>query len=148
MASKRLDTVFFVVALISVLNIIAYLNVRDWNSLAVFAIVGSLAFAVKATPTVSLIAAILAANLFRASSNLREGMEVKKEKEKPKKKKMAIDIFGDTTEGLKNISNVQKTLSENMSQLSPMIEQMSSVMKNMPEGFIEKAMANFNKQYK
>ena len=148
MATKSNDTVFLVVAFIAVLNIIAYLNVRDWNSLAVFALIAGLAYAFKTGPTLTLVVAIIAASLFRASNNMRrEGYKNKEkkviEKKKPAKKSSAIDIFGDTTEGLMNVNRVQQNLTANMAQLSPMLDQMNAVMKNMPEGFIENAMKNF-----
>ena len=70
------NTVFIVVVLIAVFNVIAYMHVQDWNSLAVFVLTGVIAFTVTMDRTLGVVAAVVASSLFRASNNLmREGLE-------------------------------------------------------------------------
>ena len=66
---------FYVVVAISVLNLIVFLNVQDWNSVIFFALAGFVAYSFKLDNTTSLIIALVAANIFRASKRLREGLE-------------------------------------------------------------------------
>jgi hypothetical protein len=66
---------FYVVVAISVLNLIVFLNVQDWNSVIFFALAGFVGYSFKLDNTTSLIIALVAANIFRASKRLREGLE-------------------------------------------------------------------------
>jgi outer membrane biosynthesis protein TonB len=70
---------FYVVVAISILNIIVFLNVQDWNSVIFFGLAGFIAYSFKLDNTVSLIIAIVASNIFRASKKIREGMETENE---------------------------------------------------------------------
>ena len=62
---------FYVIVVIAVLNVVAYLSVEDWNSLIFFFLAGFLAHAFKLGNTLSLIVAILSANIFRATNSMR-----------------------------------------------------------------------------
>jgi len=82
------NTVFIVVMVIAVFNIVAYLHVRDWSSIAVFLLAGALTISVTTNRTLGLVAAIVTASLFRATNNLNfEGMATKRadKTEKPVK---------------------------------------------------------------
>ena len=68
--------VFIFVLIIAVFNVIAYMHVQDWNSLAVFVLTGVIAFTITMDRTLGVVAAIVASSLFRASNNLMlEGLE-------------------------------------------------------------------------
>ena len=66
---------FYVVVVISVLNLLVFLSVQDWNSVIFFALAGFVAYSFKVDNTISLIIALVASNIFRASKKLREGLE-------------------------------------------------------------------------
>ena len=72
------QTVFTIVLVIAVFNVVAYLHVKDWNSIAVFLLAGVVTFSVTLNRTLSVVAAVVAGSLFRATNNLmQEGMESK-----------------------------------------------------------------------
>ena len=76
-------TLFYVVFLIGVFNIVAYIHAQDWSSIVVFVLAGSLAYGVTAKRTISIGVAVIAASLFRATNFMAiEGMETKP-KDKP-----------------------------------------------------------------
>ena len=73
------DTVFVIVTVIAVFNLIAYMHVQDWKSIAVFLLAGAVTFSITTNRLLSVVAAIVAASLFRATNNLnKEGYEGKK----------------------------------------------------------------------
>ena len=65
---------FYVVVVISFLNIVMFLSLEDWNSVAVFGLAGFIAYSFKVNKMVSLIIALVSANMFRASNKMQEGM--------------------------------------------------------------------------
>ena len=69
---------FYVVCVIAIFNIIAYVSVQDWHSLIFFVLAAMVAYGFKLGNTLILIIAILSANIFRASNIMREGLETKK----------------------------------------------------------------------
>ena len=82
------NVVLYIVAAIAFFNLVAFLSAHDWNSIIFFALAGFIAYALKLGLVLSLVIAIISANVFRASKALQEGLENKKHKQKkmsPKK---------------------------------------------------------------
>jgi len=146
---------------VTILNLIAYMSVKDWKASAilVFAGIATFAFANKG---LVLFVGILAAALFR--SVLIEGLENKdsdaKAKEKESKKVKipenptdiidgdATSIKGATLEGLSqqagDLEKKQKNLIDIAKDLQPMMRQAENMLNKLPEGFLAQAMKNFN----
>jgi hypothetical protein len=162
------NIVLYVVAAIAFFNIVAFVTAHDWNSIIIFALAGFVATTLKASLQLSLIIGIVCANVFRASNLLQEGLENKK-KTKPKQRKVvtkssepqpvankapsstadnAADAKIDMTtlEGLTSTANGlmerQDKLHELAGQLGPLMKQASSMMKQLPEGFLQNAFKN------
>jgi len=166
------STVFTIVVVIAVFNVIAYMHVKDWSSIAVFLLAGGVTFSVTMNRTLGVVAAIVAGSLFRATNNLMiEGMasdksvspkptlpkgakskrdEVKKpvakQEAEPVKNKYA-DFLG--SEGmstqLDQLQNNQAVLTNGIKALQPLMQQASAMLKGLPSGFLDEALKNFSK---
>ena len=151
-----LDNSTMVLVVITVLNAIAYISVKDWNATGILVVAG-LATMVFENKGLVLFIGMLVAALSR--SVYIEGMEVKKEKEekeekKPmgspeKKKGDAMTLQGSSLEGLSQQAQIlggrQKELFAMAKDLGPMMKQAESMMNRLPKGFLAEAMKNFNK---
>lgn len=167
------NTVFVIVAVIAVFNLIAYMHVQDWKSIAVFLLAGAVTFSITTNRLLAVVAAIVAASLFRATNNLnQEGYEGKKdetedtdteeapkpvkkpkkgeepEKEKPRYDKKGMeDFFG--SEGmssqLSELQSNQRVLTNGIKALEPLMYQASNMLKGLPSGFLDRALKNFSK---
>ncbi len=129
-----------IVAIIAVLNVIAYLNVQEWSSLGFFALAGGVTFAVSQDKTLALVVAIVGASLFRAINVMqREGFE--------KKKKEGL-LDETTTDSINALFSNQKELMSLAEQLSPMMSKVENMVKGLPPGFLDKAMDRFKNKNK
>jgi hypothetical protein len=148
-----LDNSAMILLVITVLNAIAYISVKDWNATGILVLAG-LATMVFENKGLVLFIGMLVAALSR--SVYIEGMEVeKKEKEKkpmgsPEKKKGdAMTLQGSSLEGLSQQAELlggrQKQLFAMAKDLGPMMKQAESMMNRLPKGFLAEAMKNFNK---
>ena len=140
----------YIVFVIAIFNIVAYVSVQDWNSILVFVLAGLITYTFDTNKTIVLIVAIISASVFKASLFMKEGMEQKK-KEKEKEKEPVPDdekidyaspIKGGTTlEGLtksaNNLMDRQEKLHQLEGQLEPMMKQAQMMMNNLPKGFLK-----------
>jgi hypothetical protein len=161
------NVVLYIVAAIAFFNLVAFLSAHDWNSIVFFALAGFVAYALKLGLVLSLVIAIISANVFRASKALQEGLENKKHKPKkhsspkkddkkpdplPKESKSTAEnaaptvLNSNTLEGLTSTANGlmerQDKLHELAGQLGPLMNQASSMLKQLPEGFLQNAFKN------
>ena len=140
--------VYYVVLIIALLNLIAYASVQDWKSILCFVLAGIGMHVFSQNKTIILFVAILSATVCRAT--YVEGMKTKQPKNKMDELKEIMN--GANLEGLtQNADKLvkrQKDLFHMANKMGPMMKQASDMMKQLPEGFLEKAMANFNKQHK
>jgi len=147
-----LDNSTYLMMVIVVLNIIAYVSVRDWTATVILIVAGLASTAVENKCLVLFIGMLVAA---LSRSVYLEGMEVKKEKEKkpmgsPEPKKGdAMTLQGSSLEGLSQQAELlggrQKELFAMAKNLGPMMKQAESMMNRLPKGFLAEAMKNFNK---
>jgi len=158
-------TTFRVVAVVAVFNVIAYLHVKDWSSIAVFVLAGAVGFSVTTNRTLAIVGAVIAASLFRATNNLmHEGMEDPKKKPVPVKGKAPVkaktpavkekpkankyDAFF-AEEGMSSqldqLQSNQAVLTNGIKALQPLMQQASSMLKGLPSGFLDEALKNFSK---
>ena len=151
-----LDNSTYVLGVILVLNVIAYVSVRDWRATAILVVAGLAATSVENKGLVLFIGMLVAA---LSRTIYLEGMEVKKEeKEKEEKKPIGIPepkkgdattLQGSSLEGLSQQAEIlggrQKELFAMAKDLAPMMKQAESMMNRLPKGFLAEAMKNFNK---
>ena len=152
-----LDNSTYLIMVIVVLNLIAYVSVRDWKASGIL-IVAGLATTVFENKGLVLFIGMLVAALSR--NIYMEGMEVKKEKKEEKEEKKpigvpetkkgdALTLQGSSLEGLSQQAEIlggrQKQLFAMAKDLGPMMKQAESMMNRLPKGFLAEAMKNFNK---
>ena len=162
------NVVLYIVAAIAFFNLVAFATAYDWNSIIIFALAGFMATTLKVSPVLSLIIAIISANVFRASKSLQEGYQNKKnpkaKKSQPKAKSKATEPLANRTEssiaenaaddkidmstleGLTSTANGlmerQDKLHELAGQLGPLMKQASAMLKQLPDGFLQNAFQN------
>jgi uncharacterized membrane protein (DUF106 family) len=161
-----LDNSTSVLMIIVVLNLIAYLSVKDWMASAVLVLAG-IASCTFENKGMVLFVGILAAALSRSvliegltidKKEMKELKELKEMKEKSKKevegsmenkKGNATSIQGSSLEGLSQqageLSKRQNDLFAMAKDLKPMMKQAENMMNQLPKGFLAEAMKNFNK---
>jgi hypothetical protein len=140
---------YTVVMVVVVLNLIAYLSVKDWTASAIL-VVGIAASQMVPYKSMLLFLAVLLAALSR--SVYVEGMKVgEKEKEKEEEDVMKVDKVDKITalEGLSlkanKLADKQRDLFSMAKDLGPMMERAESMMNKLPPGFLEHAMKNMGK---
>jgi hypothetical protein len=152
-----LDNSTYFLAVIVILNAIAYASVKDWKALSILMFAGIATYTFE-NKGIVLFVGILAAALSR--SIYVEGMKNKKEKEKKKIPEKISEnptevIDGDVTtikgaslEGLsqhaEKLAKRQTDLFAMAKELGPMMKQAENMMNKLPQGFLENAMKNFN----
>lgn len=126
---------YTVVLVVVVLNMIAYLSVKDWTASAilVFGLVSSQVFPYK---SMILFLAVLLAALSR--SVYIEAMT--------NKKKDKITALEGLSLKANKLADKQKDIFSMAKDLGPMMERAESMMNKLPPGFLEQAMKNFNKK--
>ena len=161
-----LDNSTYVLYAIVILNLIAYLSVKDWmaSAVIVLACIASYTFANKGVVLfVGILAAALSRSVFiegmttdkkeKEEKEIKDIKEVKSKKEVEgsveKKKGNATSIQGSSLEGLSQqageLSKRQKDLFAMAQDLKPMMKQAENMMNQLPKGFLAEAMKNFNK---
>ncbi len=151
-----LDNSAMILVVITVLNAIAYISVKDWNATGILVLAGLATMVFENKGLVLFIGMLVAA----LSRNVYiEGMEVEKKKEEEKEKKPmgspekkkgdAMTLQGSSLEGLSQQAELlggrQKELFAMAKDLGPMMKQAESMMNRLPKGFLAEAMKNFNK---
>ena len=168
--------VFYVVLVVAILNVVAYVSMNDWKSFFVFVSAGLGMMLFNQNKTMALFVAILVSAITRTA--FVEGYESKETPEKTKtivaepkpsetkqvqtkeeeKKKITGAslsqlqdmLSGSNLEGLaqhtNHLAHSQKKLTDMAADLAPMMKQATDMINKLPEGFLESAMKNFNKQ--
>lgn len=161
-----LDNSTSLLMIIVVLNLIAYLSVKDWmaSAVLVLAIIASCTFENKGMVLfVGILAAALSRSVFIEGMTIdkKEMKELKELKEMKKKSKTEVEgsmenkkgnatsIQGSSLEGLSQkaseLSKRQNDLFAMAKDLKPMMKQAENMMNQLPKGFLAEAMKNFNK---
>jgi hypothetical protein len=161
------NTVFYVVAIIAVLNCISFISSHSWQPLTFFVLATFAAYSVKPDKVFALVTGIVVSNLFSATMGVYEGYaskgraEVKADSEKQVTDEQATDAMPvptpnkkksstDQAASLNELMARQKELFQNIKNVQPMISQAQSMIKDMnlsPE-FMQKAMEGFMKMKK
>ena len=146
--------VYMVLIVLSVLNMIAYISVRDYTAIFSFFIGGGFVYLMYPNKSIALFVAILVAAGFRTT--YKEGLTVKQKlplKKQPsgaaiKSKVKSVDLENNTIEGLVGATDKlmqnQQNLSEMTKQLGPMLKNATKLLDKLPDGFLNKAMEKFN----
>lgn len=139
---------YYTVVIIAVLNLFAYLSIGDWGSIGWFVVFGLSMYVLNPNQTIALVVAVLGAALNR--SVYVEGMT---KKTKPTKLEELKGIMnGANLEGLTQkagkLMKQQKDLFGMAKDMQPFMVQATDMIKNLPPGFLEKAMNNMGKNNK
>ena len=126
---------YTVVLVVVVLNMVAYLSVKDWTASAIL-VVGLVSSHVFPYKSMILFLAVLLAALSR--SVYVEGMT--------NKKKDKITALEGLSLKANKLADKQKDIFSMAKDLGPMMERAESMMNKLPPGFLEQAMKNFNKK--
>ena len=79
--------VLYVLLVLAIINVLGYVALQDYDSLALFVAVGVLSTYFSKNMAVNLLLAIVVTSLIAINKRVVEGMENKEDEEKPKKKK-------------------------------------------------------------
>ena len=90
--------VLYVLLVLAIINVLGYVGLQDYDSLALFVAVGVLSTYFSKNMAVNLLLAIVVTSLIAINKRVVEGMENKEDEEKPKKKKKK-------KEGMKEANN-------------------------------------------
>jgi len=138
---------YYTVVIIAVLNLFAYLSVGDWRSIGWFVVAGLGMYVLNPNQTIALVVAILGAALNR--SVYVEGM-TKKSTKSSKLDDLKDIMSGVNLEGLTQkagkLMDKQRDLINMTKDMGPFMSQATEMMKNLPPGFLEKAMDGLNKK--
>lgn len=134
---------YYTVVIVAVLNLFAYLSIGDWRSIGWFVVSGLCVYVLNPNRTIALVVAILGAALNR--SVYVEGM-TKKSKSASNLEDLKDIMNGANLEGLTQkagkLMSQQKELFGMAKDMGPFMSQATEMMKNLPPGFLEKAMNN------
>lgn len=125
---------------ILMIYIISDILIKKWDTLIVMAVVGMLTYYFDGRKNIILMMMILLGCVYRSFFDIKEGME-KRKKEKEKKKDPLSNVEG----MLDNTMKQHKELMDMATQLQPMMNNASKLIKGLPEGFLDKALANLKK---
>ena len=135
---------YTVVMVVVVLNLIAYLSVKDWTA-SIILIVGMGASQLVPNKSVILFLSVLLAALSRTV--YVEGMKVKKEEEEEEDTgKDKITALEGLSLKANKLADKQMDLFSMAKNLGPMMERAESMMNKLPPGFLEQAMKNMGKE--
>jgi hypothetical protein len=140
---------YYTVVIVAVLNLVAYLSISDWRSIGWFVVSGLCMYILNPNKTIALVVAILGAALNR--SIYFEGM-TKKSKSASNLDDLKDIMNGVNLEGLTQkagkLMDKQRDLINMTKDMGPFMSQATEMMKNLPPGFLEKAMDGLNKKEK
>jgi hypothetical protein len=155
---KTESSVWYVVLLVAVLTVIAFVSERNWKALAFFALATAATYAIKRDKLWALVTGIITSNVFKAVMGSSEGFEGKEEDEKtmddevkgPKpavEKKKKDSTLEDALDGssLDGLMKRQTELTDNLKKLEPLMMQAKDMMKVIPPDMMKKAMSDFMK---
>lgn len=139
-----------VVIIIVVLNLIAYISVKDWKASGIL-VIGLVVSQMVPNKSMVLFFAILLAALFR--SVYVEGMKNKKEEDSDSEDeeesgKTKITALEGLSVKANQLADKQMDLFSMAKNLGPMMERAESMMNKLPPGFLEHAMKNMGKEKK
>jgi hypothetical protein len=141
---------YYTVVIIAVLNLFAYLSIGDWRSIGWFVVSGLCMYVLNPNRTIALVVAILGAALNR--SVYVEGMTKKSNKSSNKLDELKDIMNGANLEGLTQkagkLMSQQKELFGMAKDMQPFMTQATDMIKNLPPGFLEKAMNGMNQKEK
>lgn len=164
---------YYTVLVVAMLNLYAYISVSDWTSCIVFVVAAVGMSVFNSNKTMILFVAILVAALNKTvytegmdtdkpkkSEKGEKGKKSEPEPAPPASKTQGVAKVDALTklrevvdspssfEGLAvsadKLADSQKNLSIIAGQIGPMMKKAESMMKSLPEGFLEKAMQNLN----
>ena len=155
MKTKTNKTIWYVVVVVALLNVVAFLSEKSWSSIGILLLASGVTYAVKPDRTLALVAGIVVANLYKATAGVHEGMKGnrnrkdarKKDKRKPQaeettkeKPSAPLDAMLGSKENLEGLMDRQNQLMANLKNMQPIMAQAQEMMAHLPKNFMENAM--------
>jgi vacuolar-type H+-ATPase subunit C/Vma6 len=138
---------YWFLVIVALVNIVTYGADNDMYALWMYAFIAGIVFVFHLSRMLGLMMAILLSAMIHAM-NTKEGMRSKeKEKAKKKPKSGMFELEGLATNTTQLVKR-QQNLFDLASKMEPMMKQVTEMMKNMPEGFMETAMQNLKQKLK
>jgi hypothetical protein len=126
--------------LILLIYVISDILVKKWVALIVMGVVGLLSYYLDGRQNIILMMMILMGCVYRSFFEIKEGMTKRK-----KSKEKTLSQFSNVEGMLDNTMKQHKQLLDMASQLQPMMNNASKILQGLPEGFLDKALANLKK---
>ena len=134
------STSFYIVLFIAVLNVVAFVTVKDWKSIIFLVLASIAAYFIKPDETFCLVVGIIASNLYRATSTLQGSMQ-----EGMKNKKEEPDVLSSLhSADLGSLMQQQKELMKSIANMGPLMQSAKEAMAHIPKDFLRKAMKKVN----
>jgi hypothetical protein len=166
------SSVWYVVLIVAVLNVVAFVSEKNWHALIFFALATGATYAIKPDKVLALVTGVIVSNVFKATVGVHEGYASRGKPEEPdasnakddnplsldndestpkpapSKKKKEVDPLDSALEGtsLDGLMKRQTELMTNLKTMQPLILQAKSMMKAIPPGMMKKAMEGFMKK--
>jgi hypothetical protein len=135
------NTVIHILLLfILLIYVISDVLVKKWDALIVMGVVGLLSYYFDGRQNIILMMMILMGCVYRSFFEIKEGMTKRK-----KSKEKTLSQFSNVEGMLDNTMKQHKQLLDMASQLQPMMNNASKILQGLPEGFLDKALANLKK---
>lgn len=165
MKTKTNKTIWYVVVVVALLNVVAFLSEKSWSSLGILVLASGVTYAVKPDRTLALVTGIVVANLYKATAGVHEGMkggkpegnrnrkQRKQSKEStieeeavaaPKADAKGVDealtMLGGSEKSLEGLMDRQNQLMANLKNMQPIMAQAQQMMAHLPKKFMEEAL--------
>lgn len=161
--TKSNITIWYVVVVVALLNVVAFLSEKSWSSIGILLLASGVTYAVKPDRTLALVAGIVVANLYKATAGVHEGMAIKNRKKPAKKpdatlkknaskpKENAVpealtSMLGGSEKSLEGLMDRQNQLMANLKNMQPIMAQAQQMMSHLPKGFMDKALKQLTTQ--
>lgn len=136
--NQIIHILLFIILLIYIFSDIL---VKKWDALVVMVVIGLITFYLDGRKNIILMMMILFGCVYRSFFEIKEGMT----KRKKEKKQFDASQFSNVEGMLDNTMKQHKQLLDMATQLQPMMNNASKILQGLPEGFLDKALANLKK---
>ena len=139
MKSKTNKTIWYVVVVVALLNVVAFFSEKSWSSLGILVLASGVTYAVKPDRTLALVAGIIVANLYKATAGVHEGMKGKKEgmNRRNKRRPSTAETTEEETDEPKEADDEDKAVEEATDATEPLTSMLGGSEKSL-EGLMDR----------
>lgn len=136
------DIIHILLIIILMIYIFSDILVKNWSAIIVMIVTGLITYYLDGRKNVVLMMVILVGCVYRSFFEIKEGMEKRKKK---KQSKIDVSQISGVEGMLDNTMKQHQQLLDMATQLQPLMKNAGDVLKGLPEGFLDKALANLKK---